>query len=85
MNSQLTVRLPQDLNDGITDIARKMRLKRSDIVRVAIEKFIEEFEGKEEDRPYERVRKLIGRIETGISDLGERHREYLVERIKKRA
>lgn len=85
MSSQLTVRLPQDLNEGITDIARRMRLKRSDIVRMAIEKFVAEFEGKGEDRPYERVRKLIGSIESGIPDLGERHREYLIERIKKGA
>lgn len=85
MSLQLTVRLPQDLNDGITDIARRMRLKRSDIVRMAIEKFITEFEEKGEDRPYERVRKLIGRIESGLPDLGERHREYLIERVKKGA
>lgn len=85
MNPQLTVRLPQDLNDGITDIARRMRLKRSDIVRMAIQKFIAELEGKEEERPYDRVRKLVGRVETGISDLGERHREYLIERVRKHA
>lgn len=85
MHSQFTVRLPQDLNDGITNIAKRMRLKRSDIIRIAIENFIAGFEGKEKNHPYEKVKKLIGSIESGIPDLGEKHREYLIERIKKGA
>jgi len=42
MPSQLTVRLPDDLERDVSNVARKLRLKRSDIVRMALEKFLQE-------------------------------------------
>ena len=83
MNTQLTVRLPADLTVKIKEKARRLRLKRSDVVRLALTEFLE---GPEEtDYPYERVKHLIGSISTGISDLGANHREHLIKKFKNRA
>ena len=31
---------------------------------------------------FEQIQDLIGSVESGIPDLGERHRDYLIERLK---
>lgn len=85
MQSQLTVRLSNDLDEGLSVLAKKLRLKRSDIVRMALERFLEEFEVKEEEKPYEKVKNLIGTISSGISDLGEAHRKYLLKQFRRHA
>ncbi len=85
MQSQLTVRLSDDLDQELSSLAKRLRLKRSDIVRMALERFFGEFHGKEEIRPYEKVKNLIGSISSGISDLGEAHRKYLLKQFKKHA
>lgn len=33
-------------------------------------------------RPYDRVRELLGSIESGIPDLGQNHRKHLLQRLK---
>jgi hypothetical protein len=56
-----------------------MRRKRSEVARLALEQFLEtdiEF------RPIERVRDLLGTVESGLPDLGERSRDYLKARIR---
>jgi metal-responsive CopG/Arc/MetJ family transcriptional regulator len=83
MEFQLTVRLSDDLNKGISTLAKRLRLKRSDIVRMAVERFLVELRGEDEGKPYEKVKYLIGSVSSGIPDLGEAHRKYLLEKIKK--
>jgi len=85
MNSQLTVRLPDNLEKELSLIARKLQLKRSDIVRMALERFVKQAEGEEENSPYEKVKSLLGSVSSGISDLGEAHREHLLRKMKRRA
>ena len=85
MQSQLTVRLSDDLDRGVSNLAKRLRLKRSDIVRMALEKFLEGFHGEEENSPYEKVKSLIGAISSGIPDLGEAHRKHLIRKFKKNA
>lgn len=85
MQSQLTVRLSDDLDKELSSLAKRLRLKRSDIVRMALERFFGEFQSKEETKPYEKVKNLIGSISSGISDLGEAHRKYLLKQFKKHA
>ena len=81
MDAQLTVRLPDDLEKDIAMLASKLHLKRADIVRMALENFVRQAMGKETDRPYDRVRSLIGSVSSGIPDLGELHREHLVRKF----
>jgi metal-responsive CopG/Arc/MetJ family transcriptional regulator len=85
MQSQLTVRLPDDLEREVSNYAKKLHLKRSDIVRMALERFLREPFVREERAPYEKVSKLIGCVTSGISDLGSAHREHLIKRIRKHA
>ena len=85
MQSQLTVRLSDDLDKEISTLAKRLHLKRSDIVRIALERILEEFQGREKGKPYENVKNLIGSITSGISDLGEAHRKHLLKKFKKSA
>lgn len=84
MQSQLTVRLPEELDREVTDTAKRMHLKRSDIVRLALEQYLREPRMLEEQAPYGNVKYLIGSLKSGIPDLGASHREHLVKRITRR-
>jgi Arc/MetJ-type ribon-helix-helix transcriptional regulator len=58
MQSQITTRLSVELVSKISDIAKRLHLKRSDVVRIALEKFTDEFGSEEEIKPYERIKEL---------------------------
>ena len=80
---QLTIRVPDEQMVRIEQIAMQMGLKKSDVTRMAINKFIEDFGGEvSESKPYHRVKHLLGVAESGITDLGQRHREHLTRKIK---
>ena len=85
MQSQITVRLDEEFQEQITNVAKRLRRKRSDIVRLALEKFISEIDELNESKPYDQVKGLIGSVSSGIPNLGEAHREYLVKKFKKHA
>ncbi len=79
MERQLTLRLSDELAEKLELAAHRLRRKRSEVVRLALEQFLED---QIEARPIERVRDLLGRIESGLPDLGQRHREYLLKRLR---
>jgi len=56
---------------------------RSEIVRLALARFIREETGEGTPSPYNRVKNLIGKVESGIPDLGEAHREHLHNRLRR--
>lgn len=85
MKGQLTVRLTDELEEGVATLARKLRRKRSDVVRIALERLIKEERAAGGDRPYERVKGLLGSVESGVSDLGSNHREHLKSRFRRDA
>lgn len=85
MDSQMTVRLPDELSSRISSMARELGLKRSDLVRLALQQFLDEHAGEKGTRPYEKVKHLIGSVRTGIPDLGSDHRKHLVSRFRKDA
>ena len=80
MESQLTLRLLAALAEKLERSARRLKRKRSEVVRQALEQFLEVGP---EARPIDRVRDLLGSVRTGIPDLGERHREHLVRRLRR--
>ncbi len=59
-----------------------MHRKSSDVVRIALEEFLE---GRDvaETRPAERVRRLIGSLQSDLPDLVERQREQILESVKR--
>ncbi len=82
MGRQLTVRMSDELAAKLEAAARRLRRRRSEVVRLALERFLQdvlEDSGGEPLRPIERVRDLLGRMESGVPDLGQRHREYLLD------
>lgn len=82
MSNQLTVRFSSDLARKLERTSKELRRKRSEIVRLALEVFLTET-ATIGTQPIDRVRDLLGRIESGIPDLGQRHREYLLKRLSR--
>lgn len=80
---QLTIRMDDEYKGKIEMLAKEMGLKKSDIARLALKRFIEENIGNEQASPYQRVKHLLGTAESRIQDLGQRHREYVIEKIRK--
>lgn len=83
MESQVTVRIPDDLKQALDEASRRMHRKSSDIVRLALRAFLQGTEDPD-SRPAERVRSLLGSLESGLPQLAERHREYVIESLKKK-
>ena len=78
---QLTIRMPNEQMNRIEHIAKKLGLKKSDVTRIAIKKFIEEYNDSTE-KPFDKVKHLLGIVESGVPDLGQRHRHHLLKKIK---
>ena len=74
-DAQLTFRLPKKVATDLTRIANRRGLQRSDLLRQVVEKMVAEEAGA--SRPFERVRDLIGIVNSGKHDLGSEHRRYL--------
>ncbi len=85
MQSQLTVRLPENLEKEMGVISKRLHLRRSDIVRLALERFLQECRSEGGGQPYDRVKDLLGTYSSGIPDLGEAHREHLIKRMRRHA
>ena len=81
MKDQLTVRLPKDLSQALRAAARKSQRKGSEIVRMALRSYLQ-VASPPGTRPAERVRGLLGSLESGIPDLAENHRAYIIESLK---
>lgn len=85
MNRQLTIRMPAALEDQLKRAARRLRRSRSDVIRLALEQFLQDIfeERGASSSPIERVRDLLGQVDGGLPDLGQRHREHLLERLRR--
>ena len=81
MQAQVTVRISEDLKRALDEASRKMQRKSSEIVRMALRAFLQPTPGRDTS-PADRVRGLVGCLESGVPYLAERHREYVVEFLK---
>ena len=82
---QLTVRTPDEYEEKINTLAKRLGLKKSDIVRLAVRRFADVNFPVDEKTPFQKVRDLLGTVENGSSDLSRRDRVYLVKKIGKRS
>jgi len=82
MRAQLTVRLPEDLSEALQAASRRMQRRSSDIVRLALREFLGTPSGPRM-RPADRVQGLIGSLESGVPDLAEKHRAYIIESLRR--
>ena len=84
MEAQISVRLHEPLLKQLNREARKRRVRRSDLVREALEAFLSGEAAGINSLPYERVHDLVGSLSGGPPDLGEQHRKYLRDLIGER-
>ena len=82
MRDQLTVRLPEDLSHALEAASRQMQRKHSDIVRLALREYLGVASGSRL-RPADRVRSLIGSLESGVPDLADEHRSCVIESLRR--
>jgi Arc/MetJ-type ribon-helix-helix transcriptional regulator len=83
MADQITVRLTPALRRSLDRASKQLRRKNSDVVRLALEQYLASDETGTATPPADRVRSLLGSVQSGVSDLAERHREYLLETLKR--
>ena len=81
MDDQITVRLPTSLNRTLRRTSRRLGRRPSHVVRMALEAFLQGAPSADGKRA-ERVEHLIGSLSSGIPDLAERHREYVLASLK---
>lgn len=81
MSDQLTIRLPDDLSQALEAASLRLRRKRSDVVRLALYRFFG-LAPEADELPSARVQHLLGALETGVPDLAENHRAYILESLK---
>lgn len=77
---QLTVRLSEDLSESLREAARRMRRRRSEVVRMALEQFLGSHP---QGAAAANVANLLGSLESGVADLADRHREYVLENLRR--
>ncbi|MFI5402456.1 MAG: hypothetical protein ACHQ1G_05930 [Planctomycetota bacterium] len=82
MPVQITVRLPDRLGRALQLAKRRTRRKASDIVRMALSEYLR-VDVQRGGPAADRVRGLIGSLNSGIPDLAERHREHILESLKR--
>ncbi|MBM4305322.1 MAG: ribbon-helix-helix protein, CopG family [Deltaproteobacteria bacterium] len=80
---QLTVRMPDEFTKKLNVLSKKMGLKRSDVVRLALQRFFDENREGIDQSPFEKVKSMLGVAESGIKDLGQRHRHYLIQKMRR--
>ncbi len=81
MSTQFTVRLPDDLGRSLKRASLQMQRKPSEVVRLALREFLGTTAARP-GPPADRVRRLIGSLESGIPDLASKHRAYILESVK---
>ncbi len=74
--------MPEEYLYKIEQIAKLTGLKKSDVTRMAIRKYLDEYSNEEEMDLYSKAKRFIGIVESGISDLGQNHRDHLIKKIK---
>ncbi len=82
MSKQVTVRLPDDLNQALDLAAKRLMRKRSEVLRMALAQFLEPESGAG-GQPAKRVHHLLGSLESGMPDLAENHRRYVLESLRR--
>ena len=83
VDDRITVRLPASLGRTLRRTSRRLGRRPSDIVRMALDAFLQNAPSADRQRAT-RVEDLIGSLSSGIPDLAEQHREYILTSLKHR-
>jgi len=82
MASQITVRVPDRLRKALEEAARRTQRKASEVVRMALSEYLR-LDPPSGKRSATRVRRLVGSLASGVPDLAERHRDYVLESLRR--
>jgi len=81
MDDQITVRLPTPLRRTLLRTSRRLGRRPSEVVRIALEAYLRGAQPSGR-KPADHVEHLIGSLASGVPDLAERHREYVLAALK---
>lgn len=80
---QITVRMPDEYAKKLNKLSKETGTRRSDIIRLAMKQFLERTHGTDRLPPYSRVSHLLGIVESNVNDLGQSHRKYLIQKVRR--
>ena len=80
---QITVRIPDEYGNRLDRISKQMGVQRSDIIRLAMKQFLDGTEAINRQPPYAKVSHLLGIVESDVKDLGQSHRKYLIQKMRR--
>jgi metal-responsive CopG/Arc/MetJ family transcriptional regulator len=83
MSTQVVVRMPDRLVREVDAVAEKLDRRRSEVIRIAVEQLVLSGTAGKHRPSTERAKRLIGSLNSGIPDLAHRHREYLIESLRR--
>ena len=83
MSTQVVVRMPDRLAREVDAAARRLARRRSDVIRFAVEQWLSVHANDGGRTARVRARRLIGSLDSGIPDLARRHRDYLIESLRR--
>jgi len=83
MGEQFSLRLSAELSKRLGQLSGQTRRPRAEVVRLALEQFLAGEAGRPPARAIDLVRDLIGSYRSGVPDLGQRHREHLLRRLRR--
>ena len=82
-NMQITVRMPTEYGNKLHKLSKQMGMRRSDIIRLAMKQFLEGTGDTGRQSPYARVHHLLGLVQSDVKDLGQSHRKYLIQKVRR--
>jgi len=77
---QITVRMPNEYGNKLDKLSKELGMRRSDIIRLAMKRFLEATDQTDRQSPYLKVSHLLGIAESDVNDLGQSHRKYLIHK-----
>jgi predicted transcriptional regulator len=82
MEHQITVRLSKELNKALRERAAQMQRKPSEVVRMAVSEFLQ-LSAPESEKASDRVKGLLGSLNSGVPDLATRHRKHALNKLRR--
>jgi hypothetical protein len=80
---QITVRVPDEYAKKLNKLSKETGARRSDIIRLAMKQFLDGIYETDRLLPYSKVSHLLGIVESDVNDLGESHRKYLIQKVRR--
>jgi len=80
----LSIRLPQDLEEDLTALAKSEQATKTEIVKIALSTYIRERTHLKAKTPYELGKDLFGKYGSGKGDLSTTYKTKLKEKLSEK-